>query len=154
MLYFCSVFFDFSEVLKQVYNIIRNIRERRLILGLSFIIGLLSGGAAILLKNLTHFIEVRSKAALLDRDVAYLLPVLGIFLTVLFVETNWPFNLNWDAYAVSLVYGVIFQKIIQLRFLLLCKFAKFSTALFHQYCTERGLGIYIEIRSRLKKDFF
>lgn len=64
-------------------------KQRRLILVLSLVIGLLSGIAAILLKNLAHFVEYRSKEALLAEDhtgVGFLLPVVGIFLTMLFVK--------------------------------------------------------------------
>jgi len=68
---------------------IRRIKQRRLILILSLVIGLLSGMAAIVLKNLAHFVEHRSKEMLLADDhsgVGFLLPVLGIFLTMLFVK--------------------------------------------------------------------
>lgn len=68
---------------------IRRIKQRRLILILSLVIGLLSGMAAIVLKNLAHFVEYRSKEALLADDrsgVGFLLPLLGIFLTMLFVK--------------------------------------------------------------------
>jgi uncharacterized protein involved in exopolysaccharide biosynthesis len=51
----------FLQIQKALLDFIRNIKQRQLILGLSLIIGLLSGGAAILLKNLTHFVEYRSK---------------------------------------------------------------------------------------------
>lgn len=65
------------------------IRQRRLILILSLVVGLLSGLAAILLKNLTHFVEHRSQQTLLGSDhtgVGFLLPFAGIFLTMLFVK--------------------------------------------------------------------
>ncbi len=64
-------------------------RQRRLILILSLVVGLLSGLAAILLKNLTHFVEHRSQQTLLGSDhtgVGFLLPFAGIFLTMLFVK--------------------------------------------------------------------
>ena len=70
-------------------DLIRHIKQRQLILGLSLIIGLLSGGAAILLKNLTHFVEYRSKALLLGEshaNISFILPLLGIIVTVLFVS--------------------------------------------------------------------
>jgi len=70
-------------------GIIRQIRHRQLILALSLVIGLLSGLAAILLKNLTHFVEHRSRSLLfgsLSSDIPYIFPLLGIFLTVLFVK--------------------------------------------------------------------
>jgi len=56
---------------------------------LSLVVGLLSGLAAILLKNLTHFVEHRSQQTLLGSDhtgVGFLLPFAGIFLTMLFVK--------------------------------------------------------------------
>jgi CIC family chloride channel protein len=68
---------------------IQRIRQRRLILVLSLVIGFLSGVAAIVLKNLAHFVEHRSQTMLLADDhsgVGFLLPLLGIFLTMLFVK--------------------------------------------------------------------
>jgi len=65
------------------------ISQRQLIIGLSFLIGLLAGGAAILLKSLTHFVERESKILLTDGSfsgVGALLPFFGIFLTFLFVN--------------------------------------------------------------------
>jgi len=58
-------------------------------LWLSLLIGILSGIAAILLKNLTHFIEYESKAMLTGKEESpfiSLLPLLGIFLTFIFVR--------------------------------------------------------------------
>jgi chloride channel protein, CIC family len=69
-------------------NQIRRIRERRLILLLSLLIGLLSGLAAILLKNLTHFVEHRVKTMLFDSsslNISFILPLLGILVTMVFV---------------------------------------------------------------------
>lgn len=69
-------------------RLVRRVKERRLILGLSIFIGILSGGAAVFLKNLTHFVEDQSKSLLLGDKVpgvSYVLPLLGIFFTVLFV---------------------------------------------------------------------
>ena len=66
-----------------------HIRHRRLMLALSVIIGLLSGIAAALLKNLTHFVEFKSKSWLLgdhSSEMSYLLPLGGIMLTMLFVQ--------------------------------------------------------------------
>ncbi len=50
-------------------------------LALSVIIGLLSGIAAALLKNLTHFVELKSKSWLLgdqSSELTFLLPLGGI----------------------------------------------------------------------------
>ncbi|MCF8226600.1 MAG: chloride channel protein [Bacteroidales bacterium] len=77
------------QIQKKILYLVRQIRQRQLVLGLSLVIGLLSGLAAILLKNLTHFVEHRSKALLLgDTQVNFsaLLPLLGIFITVIFVK--------------------------------------------------------------------
>ena len=74
---------------KRLLEAIRHMNQRRVILALSLIIGLLSGGAAILLKNLTHFVELRSKSMLLgdhSSDLSFLLPLAGIFVTVVFVK--------------------------------------------------------------------
>ena len=73
----------------KLLQLIRQIRQRRLILGLSIIIGLLSGLAAILLKNLTHFVEFRIVGLLLGESqsrASFILPLVGIFLTFLFVK--------------------------------------------------------------------
>ena len=70
-------------------RLIRRIRHRQLILALSVLIGVLSGTAAVLLKNLTHFVEFKSKAWLLgdhSSELTYLLPLGGIMLTMLFVK--------------------------------------------------------------------
>ncbi|MDA3823207.1 MAG: chloride channel protein [Bacteroidales bacterium] len=79
----------FLQIQKALLDFIRNIKQRQLILGLSLIIGLLSGGAAILLKNLTHFVEYRSKTLLLGEghsNISVILPLVGIIITVLFVS--------------------------------------------------------------------
>ena len=68
---------------------VRRIRHRQLMLGLAVIIGLLSGVAATLLKNLTHFVELKSKSWLLgdhSSELSYLLPLGGVMLTMLFVK--------------------------------------------------------------------
>ena len=70
-------------------RLIRQIKHRQLILALSVLIGVLSGTAAVLLKNLTHFVEFKSKAWLLgdhSSELTYLLPLGGIMLTMLFVK--------------------------------------------------------------------
>jgi len=73
----------------RIRALIGHIRHRQLMLGLSVIIGLLSGVAATLLKNLTHFVELKSKSWLLgdhSSELTYLLPLGGIMLTMLFVK--------------------------------------------------------------------
>ncbi len=77
------------HIQRRLLDFIRQIKQRQLILALSLIIGLLSGGAAILLKNLTHFIEQRSKALLLGEshaNIDFILPLVGIIITVMFVS--------------------------------------------------------------------
>lgn len=77
------------HIQRKLLDFIRHIKQRQLILALSLIIGLLSGGAAILLKNLTHFIEDRSRTLLLGEttsSISYILPLVGILITVLFVS--------------------------------------------------------------------
>ncbi|MEX2369502.1 MAG: chloride channel protein [Bacteroidales bacterium] len=79
----------YHQIHRQLLDGIRKIKQRRLILILSLVIGLLSGGAAILLKNLTHFVEHRSKAMLLGNEqwgIGFILPLVGIFLAVVFVS--------------------------------------------------------------------
>ncbi|MEN8230762.1 MAG: chloride channel protein, partial [Bacteroidota bacterium] len=73
----------------KILGVIRHIKQRRLILGLSLIIGLLSGIAAILLKNLTHFVEDKANGWLLgdsSSELSFILPLAGILITVLFVK--------------------------------------------------------------------
>jgi CIC family chloride channel protein len=73
----------------RIWGIVRHIRHRQLMLGLSVIIGILSGGAAVLLKNLTHFVETRSKSLLMGdhaTEPGFLLPLVGIMLTMIFVK--------------------------------------------------------------------
>ena len=79
----------FHYIQRRILRSIRKVPLRRVILLLSFIIGLLSGGAAIVLKNLTHLVEYRSNEMLLAEDhsgIGFILPLLGIFLTMLFVR--------------------------------------------------------------------
>jgi CIC family chloride channel protein len=79
----------YRNIQRALLKAIRRMKQRRLILVLSLVIGLLSGIAAIILKNLAHFVEHRSKEMLLAEDssgVGFLMPVLGIFLTMLFVK--------------------------------------------------------------------
>lgn len=69
-------------------RLLRQIRQRRLVLFLSLVIGLLSGFAAILLKNLTNYVEDRAKSLMTGDsflNVSFILPLLGILITVIFV---------------------------------------------------------------------
>ncbi len=73
---------------ERILEFIRGINQRRLILGLSLVIGLLSGLAAILLKNLTHFVEHKSSSMLLGEksEFSFIFPLAGIFLSMVFVK--------------------------------------------------------------------
>ncbi len=66
-----------SSLQLRILDLVRNINQRRLILGLALVIGLLSGIAAILLKNLTHFVEDKSRTWLLgdhSSDLSFCFP--------------------------------------------------------------------------------
>jgi len=67
----------------------RGLGQNRLILVLSLVVGILSGLAAVVLKNLVHFIHTEL-VLLLDKDSeSYLflaLPGVGILFTLLFVR--------------------------------------------------------------------
>ena len=74
---------------EKILEFLRGINQRRLLLGLSMLVGLLSGLAAVLLKNLTHFVESKSKSMLLGdhtSDLSFLLPLGGIFASMVFVK--------------------------------------------------------------------
>lgn len=68
---------------------VKHIKERQFILFLSLIIGIFSGIAAVLLKNLAHFTYefVTDRFSFERGNFLYLLlPAVGIFLTVIFVK--------------------------------------------------------------------
>jgi len=68
---------------------IANIPEKNFIYLLSLIIGLLTGLAALILKNLIHFVEIRITRWVSVDAISYwylIYPMIGIFLTVLFVK--------------------------------------------------------------------
>ena len=68
---------------------IANIPERQFLYVLSIIIGLSSGLAALILKNLIHFVEEELTQWLAVDGISYMYlvyPLIGIFLTVLFVR--------------------------------------------------------------------
>ena len=67
----------------------RNIKHDRLILILSFVIGILAAIAAIALKNCFHyanFLILYSRAKTNENFLLLFLPLLGLFLTVLFIR--------------------------------------------------------------------
>lgn len=68
---------------------IANISEKSFIYLLSLFIGLIAGVAAIVLKNLIHFVEERLTLWITVDSLSYwylIYPMIGIFLTVLFVK--------------------------------------------------------------------
>src|SRR5690554_4066070 len=68
---------------------VSRIPERQFLYLLSFIVGLFSGLAALLLKNLIHFVADRLTSLFEVDFVGYMFliyPLIGIFLTVLFVR--------------------------------------------------------------------
>ncbi|MPQ46028.1 CBS domain-containing protein [Marinifilum sp. N1E240] len=68
---------------------VKNIRERQFVLILSFIVGLVSGLAALLLKNAIHFTHhfLTHRLHVESANLLYLAyPAVGILLTVLFVK--------------------------------------------------------------------
>lgn len=68
---------------------IRNISQRQLVLGASLVIGLLTGFAAIILKNTVHFTNSFLRENILSETENYIylaFPLIGILLTVLYVR--------------------------------------------------------------------
>lgn len=68
---------------------IAHIPEKNFIYLLSLVVGLLSGLAALILKNLVHFVEVKITQWVSVDSISYwylIYPMIGIFLTVLFVK--------------------------------------------------------------------
>jgi CIC family chloride channel protein len=68
---------------------IAKIPEKNFIYLLSLVVGLLSGLAAMTLKNLVHFVEVKITQWVSVDSISYwylIYPMIGIFLTVLFVK--------------------------------------------------------------------
>jgi len=69
--------------------VLRKIEPKRLILILSFVVGIASGFAAVILKNLIHFIQYALTSWISTGNGSLLFfayPVIGIFFTVLFVK--------------------------------------------------------------------
>lgn len=67
----------------------RNVTERQYVYLLSFIVGVLSGLAAVLLKNTVHYTHtlIVEVSALFGNNYLYFItPAIGIFLTILFVR--------------------------------------------------------------------
>lgn len=74
----------------RIFNIwrVKNVPERSFVLILSFVVGVISGLAAVLLKNLIHFSIHTIKENLINEGEYYYLffPIIGISLTYLFVK--------------------------------------------------------------------
>ncbi len=67
----------------------KHLKQRQFILVLSLLIGILSGLAAVLLKNIVHFVhhQLTSGFRLDTENILYLFyPIIGIIITVLFVK--------------------------------------------------------------------
>ena len=83
---------DFQHIKKEFLKWrLRNIPERRFVIILSVVVGVLSGCAAVLLKNLVHFtytlITNASWSSVIGGNVLMLIyPFIGIVLTVLFLK--------------------------------------------------------------------
>ncbi len=78
-----------SRLNKLVSWRIANISERNFLYLLSLIIGLLSGLAALILKNLIHFVAEKITHLISVESISYwylIYPMVGIFLTVIFVK--------------------------------------------------------------------
>jgi chloride channel protein, CIC family len=78
-----------QKIAKRLRKLIRKFRHRQLMLTLSILIGALSGTAAVLLKNLTHFVEHNSKSWLMgdhSSEFYFLLPLAGVLITMIFVR--------------------------------------------------------------------
>ncbi len=80
---------SFQKILYKLLFYSRNISEKRLILLLSFVVGVLSGIAAVVLKNTIHFLNGLLKLIINQGsfNLLYLaLPGVGIILTVMYVR--------------------------------------------------------------------
>ena len=66
----------------------KNISDRQFILALSIIVGLLAGFAAVIIKNLVHYIqELLSRIASKEFDLLYIIyPIIGLTVVLLFIK--------------------------------------------------------------------
>ncbi len=88
-MYFCSSMQKQNFISRILIWIIKNLRHRQLLLSLSLIIGLLSGFAAVILKNAVYYTNefLSGRLAAETGNLIYLaFPALGIFMTVLFTR--------------------------------------------------------------------
>ncbi len=98
-----------SALLKQFYIWrLKHIKHRQFVLILSLVIGLLSGLAAVLLKNTVHFTSTTIISSLEQKNAHYLFlmyPFIGILLTVIFikyfVKDNLGHGISRVLYAIS-----------------------------------------------------
>jgi CIC family chloride channel protein len=104
----CGIRMTKSNKRKKVRYALNSTRQRRLVLLLSLLIGLLSGLAAVLLKNLVHYTNelITSGFRFGEGNYLYLaLPLVGIGLTVLFatfvVKDNISHGVSRILYAIS-----------------------------------------------------
>ena len=78
-----------NKLLNSLWISIRRLGERRVTLILSLIIGVLSGFAAVVLKNTVHITHAFLQESLPKESANYLflaLPAVGILLTILFIK--------------------------------------------------------------------
>jgi chloride channel protein, CIC family len=88
-LYFYGEMQKKTIISKFLIWVISNIRHRQMLLSLSLIIGLISGLAAVVLKNTVYYTSafLSGRLALETNNLIYLaFPLIGIFLSVLFVR--------------------------------------------------------------------
>ncbi|MCD4745623.1 MAG: chloride channel protein, partial [Bacteroidales bacterium] len=95
---------------------VKNIKHRRFILILSFVIGILSGLSAIILKNTvyyTHYFLTNGFDFQKENFLYFAYPLIGIFITVLFVryfvKDNIGHGISRILYAISKKNGIIKQ---------------------------------------------
>ena len=82
----------------------KNIKEKNFILILSFIIGILAAGAALILKYLIHFIQnlLTEHFSISDANYLYLVyPIIGILLSGLYVRYIVKDDITRILYAIS-----------------------------------------------------
>jgi chloride channel protein, CIC family len=87
--YICKLMQQAKTIVKLLIWRAKHLSEKHLILILAIVVGLLGGLAALLFKTLVHFMEVLVRDGLQFPGKSYLyfaFPLLGIFLTVLFVK--------------------------------------------------------------------
>jgi chloride channel protein, CIC family len=100
--------FDFTKVYKYLYLAFSRLGQQRLILILSCLVGILSGLAAVVLKNTVHFTRDMIQRVMEQGTLGFLylaLPGIGVIITVLyikyFVKDNIGHGVSRILYAIS-----------------------------------------------------